>query len=50
MEDESMKFLSKIFDLLKDGNVFVTQSEEPKAIVDFHHPDEISVSLYEVSQ
>lgn len=50
MEDESVKFLSKIFDLLKDGNVFVAQSDEPKAIVDFHHPDELKVSWNEVSQ
>lgn len=45
MEDESVKFLGKIFGLLNDGDVFVAHSYEPKSILDFHHPDELQVSF-----
>lgn len=42
--EESLEFLSKIFDLLVGGDVFDTRSNELKAIVDFHHPAEMKVS------
>lgn len=41
--EESLEFLSKIFDLLVDGDVFDTRSNEPKSVVDFHHPAELKV-------
>jgi hypothetical protein len=43
--EESLEFLSKVFDLLVDGDVFDTRSNEPKAIVDFHHPKELEVGF-----
>jgi hypothetical protein len=43
--EESLEFLSKVFDLLVDGDVFDTRSNEPKAIVDFHHPKGLEVGL-----
>jgi len=45
MMDESINFLSKIFGLLNDGNVFQTQSNEPNSVVEFKHPEELSVSF-----
>lgn len=42
MED-SLKFLSGIFELLVDGNVFETKSTDLKSIVDFKHPKELKV-------
>lgn len=44
MMEESVEFLSKVFDLLVGGDVFDTSSSEPKSIVDFHHPEELKVS------
>lgn len=41
--DESLKFLSKVFDLLGEANVFDTRSNESKSIVDFKHPEELKV-------
>lgn len=46
--EESLEFLSKVFDLLVDGDVFDTRSNEPKAIVDFHHPAELEVSVHAI--
>jgi hypothetical protein len=43
--DDSVKFLSKVFDLLASGNVFDTESNERKSIVDFKHPEEMKVKL-----
>lgn len=43
MEEESKKFLSRIFDLLSDGKVFETRSDELKSIVDFRYPQELQV-------
>lgn len=43
MEEESLKFLSKIFDLLSNG-VLNTNSNNQKSIVDFKHPEELKVS------
>lgn len=45
MEQESLSFLGKVFDLLNDGKAFDTQSNEPKAIVDFRHPEELKVGF-----
>ena len=44
--EESLEFLSKVFDLLVDGDVFDTRSNEPKAVVDFRHPKELGVKLW----
>lgn len=45
--DEPLKFLSKIFDLLRDGNVFDMKSFEPKSIIDFKHPEELKVRRFQ---
>lgn len=42
--NESLEFLSKIFDLLKEEKVFDTESEHHKSVIDFKHPDELRVS------
>jgi hypothetical protein len=42
--DDSVIFLSKIFDLLDSAKVFETKSNELKSIVDFRHPEELKVS------
>lgn len=42
--DESLRFLSKTFDLLNEGDVFDTRTDEVKSIVDFKHPEELKVS------
>lgn len=46
MEDSSVNFLRKIFDLLNDGDVFVTdgKNDKKKALVDFKHPEELRVN------
>lgn len=41
--DESVKFLSKIYDLLVEGNVLETRSNERKSIVNFQHPTDLKV-------
>lgn len=46
MNDESLKFLSKVFHLLKDGNVFDTQSNDLKSVIDFKHPEELKVRKF----
>lgn len=43
--EESLKFLSKVFDLLVEGDVFVTKPNELKSIVDFKHPEELKVRI-----
>ena len=45
MEDSSVKFLRIIFDLLNDGDVFVTNEkcDDKKSLVDFKHPEELKV-------
>lgn len=44
--EESLKFLSGIFDLLQDSEVFDTRSNEPKSVADFKHPQELSVGHF----
>lgn len=41
--DASLTFLSKVFDLLNEGEAFETQSEELSSIIDFKHPQELKV-------
>lgn len=41
--DDSVKFLSQIYDLLVEGNVFETRSNEQKSIVNFKHPTDMKV-------
>lgn len=45
MEDSSVKFLRKIFDLLNDGDVFDSSDkcDSEKSLVDFRHPPELKV-------
>lgn len=42
--ESSVDFLRRIFDLLNDGGVFDVHNDEPKAIVDFKHPEEMKVT------
>lgn len=44
--EESLKFLSGVFDLLQESEVFDTRSNNPKSVVDFKHPQELSVSYF----
>lgn len=41
--EESLTFLSRIFDLLVKGEAFETQSNELKSVIDFKHPQELKV-------
>lgn len=41
--DDSLKFLSGVFDLLKDGRVFDRESTDLKSIVNFVQPEELKV-------
>lgn len=44
--EESKEFLSEIFEMLRHGDVFRTDSNDPKSIVDFKYPDELKVSAF----
>jgi hypothetical protein len=44
--EESVKFLSRIFNLLKGGRVFDTTTNEPKSLIDFKHPEELKVKIF----
>lgn len=43
--DDSLKFLSTIFDLLNNGRVFDRESCELKSVVEFEHPGELKVCI-----
>lgn len=44
ISDNDWIFLKNIYDILKNGNVLNTNSNEP--IVDFKHPNELQVRYY----
>lgn len=41
-EEESLKFLSRIFNLLNEGKVFNSQSDD-EILIEFKHPEELKV-------
>jgi hypothetical protein len=47
MDDSSLRFLRKTFDLLADGGVFDTDErcDVEKSLVDFRHPHELKVRV-----
>jgi hypothetical protein len=47
MEDSSVDFLRKVFNLLSDGRVLETndKNDDAKSIVDFKHPHELKVGF-----